>query len=196
MNKSRPNTPIQKALRDEVPTFGAVLGPRGWVGRQAPRCSCIAKWIAAGAVLLSLALGSSFAYSQDPAHIEILSKEDAAWMFATSKTKWNANARLAQASGVTMAIINDQGVARMVVDYDMGIRMFVTPDYSSSVEGPDFIQVTVGYPPPLGTMFSDEVVADLILTTKRRMALEYMVEVSVDRIGEGIAFYFHIIENR
>ena len=33
VNESGQNTPIQKALRDEVPTFGTVLAERGWVAQ-------------------------------------------------------------------------------------------------------------------------------------------------------------------
>ena len=123
---------------------------------------------------------------------EILSRDRAATLFAMSRDQWNANARAAEAAGAATARITGDGVARMEILYADGAMFYVLPEYPTSPEGPDRIQVTITYPPTMSRMLDAETIAAMTAENRAEMAPDYTVSVDYESVGGGVAIFFII----
>ena len=143
-------------------------------------------------VIFCLTTIPASSYSQDATKDSdmILSKKDAALMFALQRSEWNNNVEAAYRSGIAKATGAAERGYGMVTPSPYGF-MIVSPNYSSA-GFPDFIQVTVAYRPPHAQKMTDARLEDAIQKAKTELAPEYEVIGNVDRIKGGVGIFFII----
>lgn len=130
---------------------------------------------------------------QEPAKIEILSKDDARAIFAMTRAEWVENVRRAVMAGAAKATGSpDSGGVTMHTSNQTG-HLSVRPDYSDDGR-PDFILVTVGYRAPTAGLLSDAALDEAIEQAEKQMAPEYEVMGTVERLDGGVAIFFTIME--
>lgn len=120
----------------------------------------------------------------------ILSKKDAALMFALKRAEWNRNVEAAYKAGFAKAMGVEESGYGMVTPNPYGF-MIVSPDYSSA-DFPDFIQVTVAYRPPHAQKITDAALEETIQKAKSELAPEYEVIGDINRLEGGVGIFFII----
>jgi hypothetical protein len=121
--------------------------------------------------------------------IEILSKEDAAQVFALSKAQWRENlvavvkAGLGTRTGDALTLKAPKGVVTTL------------PIYSQTDARPSRLEVTVVMEREDVTRFDDAMVADMMQYMRRQMEPEYIATGRAERIlGGGMRFLFTVSE--
>ena len=132
--------------------------------------------------------------AQQPTTFEILSKDDAKATFAMSQQQWNENLRQLVAAGAAVHTGTESSGFGMATNTPEGYILMVKPDYSRGPRRPAFVQVTVGYRPPVPSFLTDQHLSSLIADAKTQLAPEFFVIGNFERIQGGLAVFFTISE--
>jgi hypothetical protein len=137
---------------------------------------------------MSLLVASSAGAQRD---IQILSKDDAAQVFALSKAQWRENL-----VGMEKARIGTRAGDAFTSQTPAG-TVTTLPIYSDTDARPSRLEVMVVMPRDRVTRFDDSMVADLMRDVRRQMEPEYAAEGRAERIeGGGMRFFFTVSEKR
>lgn len=124
----------------------------------------------------------------------ILSKQDAASMFALSKQSWNQNVRSGAATGAMRAIRGSNGVLKMGIRYPEGPALVIVPTYDNGDAKPSFLEVTVVYPNRLAQTFDEKTAKDVEAKSVEEMKPDYIVTALHQKSEIGFMFIFFIRE--
>ena len=123
--------------------------------------------------------------------IEILSKEDAAQVFALSKVQWRENLVAVAKTGM-----GTRTGDALTVKAPKGV-VTPLPIYSRTDARPSRLEVTVEMEREDVTRFDDAMVADVMQHMRRQMEPEYVATGRAERIqGGGMRFFFTVSEKR
>ena len=137
-------------------------------------------------VLILLASGAS----AQP-DIEILSKADAAQVFALSKTQWRENLVAVVKAGIGFR----EGDA-LTLNAPKGV-VTTLPIYSQSDARPSRLEITVVMERKDVTRFDDTTVRNMMQHVRRQMEPEYVATGRAERIEDGgMRFFYTVSENR
>ena len=125
---------------------------------------------------------------------DILSKADAASIFAATRQQWEARVTRAVSAGAARRTGSPQTGIGMATQTPEGHLLIVRPMYFTGDARPTAIQVSVGYRPPFSNRFTDTLLSEFSEETKRQMHPEYDVEVAGERRPDGFMLLFTIRE--
>lgn len=147
-------------------------------------------------ILAILAAGFSFPTARAGSEnaSDILSKADAASIFAMTRQQWEAQVTRTVSAGAAKRIGSPETGIGMATQTPEGHLLIVRPMYFTGEAKPTAIQVTVGYRPPFSDRFTDALVPEFTEETKRQMRPEYDVMVAGERMPGGFMLLFTIRE--
>ena len=146
-------------------------------------------------LLILSTLGAFLIGSVCGADDTILSKNYAATIFTMNKNEWNDSIRKGGATQTAAADLNAQGVARMKLQYDNGVLLYVVPEFDGSDIYPSRINVTLAMPTPMSLMFDQAKIDEIKGQAKIEILPEYEVLIDHQSVGGGVALFFIIAEN-
>ena len=129
-------------------------------------------------------------------HLAIFQGVDLLRLFGFTKAQWRQEVRRAVTSGAATEIRGDPHLVGMSTTTAEGELLTVRLDYSKGEERPSVIQVVVGYRPNRARLFDDRTLPDLIPAAQRKMAPEFDVIGSAERIEGGVGVFFIILDKR
>ncbi len=128
--------------------------------------------------------------------VEIISKEEAARVFAMSKAQWLTNAQNACAAGAARLFGSPEvGISINTRTAD-GDLFSVKANYLTSDGRPDDVQVSIGYLPPRDSLLSDDAIRDAMAAATKQMLPEYTVLPNFERSAKGLMVFFLIMERK
>jgi hypothetical protein len=140
------------------------------------------------ALVLMLSIASA-AFAQSDT--DILSKDDAAQVFAMTRQQWRDNlnaivrAGLGTGTGDALTLKTPEG------------SVTTLPLYSQNDPRPSRLEVTVHMDAPHSARFTDALVADMTKAVRQQMSPEYMVDVRTERGPRGaMRFLFAVSKAR
>ncbi len=137
------------------------------------------------ALLLGLVLAAPL-QAQAP-KLHMLSKADAAAVFAMSSDQWQANIDAAVENGVAQPVGSPgEGPFGMAMRNPQGDLLAVSAAYPQGPEAPAFVQVTVGYSGARAEAIGPKDVARLLMATEQSMAPEFAVLGRHDEVDNGL----------
>ncbi len=135
--------------------------------------------------MLMLVLPSA-AWAQ--ADSDILSKDDAAQVFALSKRQWRENA-----TNVVRAGLGSRAGDALTLTTPHG-RVTTLPVYAKDDARPSRLEVTVEMEAEHFKLFTDDLARDLLRDVRAQMAPEYGADGRVERTARGMIFFFTVTE--
>ena len=124
----------------------------------------------------------------------ILSKEDAAAMFALSKSEWNDNVLAVSLAGAATAIKGPSDVLTMGTGDRSVSYMVVAPSYDDGDPRPLFLQIMVVYPHENSIDYTGEAASHVTARARQEMKPEYDVVGTHADTDLGFEFTFFVRE--
>jgi hypothetical protein len=143
---------------------------------------------ARASLVVVLLLVASVGAQQD---IEILSKDDAAQVFALSKAQWRENL-----AAVVKAGLGTRAGDALTLKAPKGI-VTTLPIYSQTDTRPSRLDITVEMEREDAARFTDALIADVMQHIRRQMEPEYLATGRAERLAGGrMRFFFMLSEKR
>ena len=128
----------------------------------------------------------------DAQEVELLSKKDTQAVFAMTRAHWISNVVNSVAAGQAKAMGTPVSGLSMVTTTPQA-HLIVKPDYTSSEQRPDFVQVTVAYlDPKVSVVMKDAVLRSAIESAEKQLAPEFNVIANFEQIQNRLVIYFMI----
>lgn len=128
--------------------------------------------------------------------LHMLSKADAAAVFAMTSEEWQANVAAAVQNGVAQPVgAPGEGPYGMAMRNAEGDLLVVSAAYPDGPQAPAFLQVTVGYSGARAEAIGPKDVARLLMAAERTMAPEFKVLGRHDEIEGGLTIKVVIRRN-
>lgn len=124
---------------------------------------------------------------------EVYSKADAAQMFSMSLDDWNANVLSVHTSGAGIGMGQPDTGYGLAMQTTVG-RVIITPHYTQPSK-PDFLQVTIGYPPAMARMLTLEALRESGKISIDQMLPEFTMTHEVEKFQDGFLTIAFIREN-